>query len=110
MTIMSKECAERCGIYRLVDTRYAGIVNGVGTGRSLGRIHLAQIKLGNSFFQFSITVLETFNVDFILGLDMMRRHRCIVDLAEGAFKIEGHGGYESIRFSNPPERSGPTNT
>jgi hypothetical protein len=37
-TIMSKQCAERCGIMRLVDTRFAGQVRrvGAGTGEALG--------------------------------------------------------------------------
>lgn len=36
MTIMSKSCAERCGILHLLDTRFAGVAVGVGTGKILG--------------------------------------------------------------------------
>ena len=35
MTIMSKKTAARCGILHLVDSRFAGVAVGVGTGKSL---------------------------------------------------------------------------
>jgi DNA damage-inducible protein 1 len=45
MTIMSKACAERCGVMRLVDTRFSGVARGVGTQNILGRIHIGLIFL-----------------------------------------------------------------
>ncbi|EKU22789.1 protein ddi1 2-like protein, partial [Nannochloropsis gaditana CCMP526] len=47
-TIMSAACALRCGLSRLIDTRFAGIAKGVGTSKILGRIHMHTLKVGES--------------------------------------------------------------
>ncbi|GAA5826189.1 hypothetical protein JCM11251_007200 [Rhodosporidiobolus azoricus] len=66
-TIMSPTCAERCGIMRLLDTRFAGMARGVGTSRILGRNK---------------------DVDLLFGLDMLKRYQCSIDLKENALVIQ----------------------
>jgi DNA damage-inducible protein 1 len=94
MTIMTKDCAEKCGLLRLLDTRYQGMAQGVGTAKILGKIHLTQMKIGKSFFNVSITVLEQKGIDFLLGLDMLRRHQCVLDLKSNTLQI----GDEKVSF------------
>ncbi|CAF0895114.1 unnamed protein product [Rotaria sordida] len=98
MTIMSKQCAERCGIMRLIDTRFSGIARGVGTQKILGRIHLAQLEVEKQFFATSLAVLEDQSIDMLLGLDMLRRHRCVIDLDRNVLRIEN-----SVETSFLPE-------
>lgn len=87
MTIMSQACAERCHIMRLVDHRWAGIAKGVGTQKIIGRVHLCQIQIGPVFFQSSFSILEDQPMDMLLGLDMLKRHQCIIDLQKNLLKF-----------------------
>jgi hypothetical protein len=123
-TIMSKRLAIACDIYQYVDRRMKGIAVGVGTGIILGRIHMVQIQINQSYyFPCSITVMDdppttatssTSNtklllhdnndsddmqeeeeeeaavpkeMPFLLGLDMMKRHLCCLDMREGCIRF-----------------------
>uniref|UniRef100_A0A6N2LJR4 DNA damage-inducible protein 1 n=1 Tax=Salix viminalis TaxID=40686 RepID=A0A6N2LJR4_SALVM len=95
-TIISKSCAERCGLLRLLDQRYKGIAHGVGQSEILGRIHVAPIKIGNIFYPCSFLVLDSPNMEFLFGLDMLRKHQCIIDLKENVLRMGG--GEVSVPF------------
>lgn len=109
MTIMSKKCADRCGILHLVDTRFAGMAVGVGTGKILGRIHIVQLQIGDCYFPCSVTIMDDAtlptgggsnkdgddddgaakpkDMDFLLGLDCLKRFKCMIDLGDGTLKF-----------------------
>ena len=89
-TIMSRQCAERCGIMRLCDTRFAGLARGVGTARILGRVHSVKAMIGTAHFLASFTILDNEGgTDFLLGLDQLRKHRACIDLQKNCLSILG---------------------
>ncbi|XP_075997140.1 protein DDI1 homolog 2 isoform X2 [Genypterus blacodes] len=101
MTIMSQACAERCNIMRLVDRRWAGIAKGVGTQKIIGRVHLAQVQIEGDFLPCSFSILEDQPMDMLLGLDMLKRHQCSIDLKRSLLLI-GTTGTET-RFLSEAE-------
>ena len=104
-TIMSQKAAERCNIMRLVDPRWAGIAKGVGTQKiigkyfclpfiiamynncSLGRVHMAQIQIEKDYLTSSFSILEDQPMDMLLGLDMLKKHQCTLDLKKNVLVI-----------------------
>lgn len=76
-TIISRNFAEKCGILRDLDTRFAGMAVGVGTSKILGRIHKAKLKIGqnNHEIECSLSVIEAIGTEFLFGLNMMKKHR-----------------------------------
>ncbi|RWS25028.1 protein DDI1 2-like isoform X3 [Leptotrombidium deliense] len=100
-TIMSSDCAERCHITRLIDNRWAGIAKGVGVQKITGRIHLCQLQIENDYLPSSFTILQNQEMDMMLGLDMLKRHQCCIDLNRNVLKI-GTTGTETT-FLNESE-------
>lgn len=75
-TIMSQAFVERVGLMKDVDRRYHGTAVGVGTSKIIGRIHACSLKIGNNhWIQCSIQVLDNIDIDFLFGLDMLKKHR-----------------------------------
>ena len=88
MTIMSLGCAQRLGLERLIDRRFQGMAKGVGTQRIIGKVHQAPIKVAGVLLPCAITVLEKEqDMDFIFGLDMLKRHQCCIDLKENVLRL-----------------------
>lgn len=105
-TIMSKKTATKCGLMDLLDTRFKGVAVGVGTGTILGRIHLANLQLEDYHFPVTLTIMDdpppgsdAKDMPFLLGLDMLKRHTCSIDLENQCLKFRlGPGKYLETKF------------
>jgi hypothetical protein len=70
-----------------IDTRFAGRAIGVGTSEILGRADGLSMRIGPVNFQNNVSILKHARVDFLIGLDFLRRFNCEVSLREGVLKL-----------------------
>ena len=87
VTVVSKSFAEKASLMKDVDHRVSQVIKGVGSQNSLGKIWMLELFIQNRCFLLSAIVLEKFDNDILLGLDMMKRHRCVIDLAQNEIKF-----------------------
>ncbi|CAH8492647.1 unnamed protein product [Heterobilharzia americana] len=88
-TIMSEDCARRCNLDSLIDKRWAGMAYGVGTQTIIGRVHNGLIEVAGIFIPTSFIVLKDQSMDLLIGLDMLKRHQCCIDLKRNILVIDG---------------------
>lgn len=94
-TVLHPALAKKFGILNLIDTRFASMTLGVGSQKSEGRIHSVPVSLGDLNIELpcSFTILDI-HVGILFGLDMLRRHKCSVDLERDALVI----GEKEVKF------------
>lgn len=57
MTIMSRKFAEKVGLLEVIDKRFEGYAVGVGKGKILGKVHIAELQIKGHVFPCTITVM-----------------------------------------------------
>lgn len=88
ISIMSASCAKRCRISCNIDTRYAGRAVGVGSSDIIGRINGLEMRVGPVNFKNDISILREARVDFLIGMDFLKRFRCDVSFNDNVLRLQ----------------------
>ena len=105
ISLLSLRFAQENGLEELIDRQYQGVATGVGIGKIVGRIHLCDLQLGSKHLQVSFSVIEG-DLEFLLGLDLMKRYHMVLDLRRHALVLDGEpvpflSESESAKRGNP---------
>lgn len=95
--LVTEACAKRCELSRLIDKRFSGMAKGVGMSRIIGRVHSVQLEMGGLYLPCSVTIIEGDGPEMLLGLDMLKRHQCHIDLEKNVLAVN------NVRISFLPE-------
>jgi DNA damage-inducible protein 1 len=88
--------ARELGLESRIDKGYQGIAAGVGRARIVGKITNVGCELGHVEFPMDFLVLDVKDKLLLLGLDLMRRYKCIVDMEKDVLIFGGRGGVEVL--------------
>jgi len=94
MSVISEKLARQLGLLERMDKSVRGMAQGVGQAKILGKVWDVPVKLSQVEFELSFSVLELERCEIILGLDLMRYFKCLVDLERRCLVFGGSGGVE----------------
>eukprot|EP00934_Nitzschia_sp_Nitz4_P005753 Nitzschia sp. Nitz4//scaffold189_size62959//34880//35620//NITZ4_006310-RA/size62959-processed-gene-0.39-mRNA-1//-1//CDS//3329539902//5743//frame0 len=97
---MSMEMVHRLGLSSKFNTSIGGLASGVGSSNILGIVENVNCTIGHVEFRLFFMVLEGSMPYCILGLDQMRRFKCMVDLDEEMLIF---GGKDGVRVDFLPQ-------
>lgn len=93
-SVMSSAIMDQLGLRSQLDRSHQGVAAGVGRARIIGKLFQVPVELGQVEFPMDFIVLENSDQLLLLGLDLMRRYKCIVDLERSVLVFGGKGGVE----------------
>lgn len=96
VTVMSASCAKKCNIYSKINTEKKGKAIGIGSSLILGRTDKLSFRIGPLSFLNKISVLSSSRCDLLIGLDVLKRFNCEINLKENFIKFFVRG--EEVRI------------
>jgi DNA damage-inducible protein 1 len=97
-SLLPAACAQRCDVAYLIDRRCQALAIGIGTQRSIGRIHSLQLTVGGVAFTNPFAVVDGPLRMPLLGIDWLRKNRAVVDLSAGPGCLVLQGGAVRVAF------------
>eukprot|EP00525_Craspedostauros_australis_P001925 CAMPEP_0198120338 /NCGR_PEP_ID=MMETSP1442-20131203/28698_1 /TAXON_ID= /ORGANISM="Craspedostauros australis, Strain CCMP3328" /LENGTH=275 /DNA_ID=CAMNT_0043778975 /DNA_START=96 /DNA_END=923 /DNA_ORIENTATION=- len=89
---ISSTMMERLSLQHKMSPHVAGQASGVGSARILGALENICCSIGQVEFRLFFMVLESPVPFLILGLDQMRRFKCVIDLDSNSLRFGGADG------------------
>mmetsp|Transcript_3569 Transcript_3569/g.7885 ORF Transcript_3569/g.7885 Transcript_3569/m.7885 type:complete len:297 (+) Transcript_3569:140-1030(+) len=95
-SVLSMPLVNQLGLTNRLDRRYQGVAAGVGRARISGQIRnvVCAFGVGHVEFLMDFTVLDVKDLLVIIGLDQLRKYKCLVDMEREKLIFGGAGGVE----------------
>jgi hypothetical protein len=93
-SVITLALARQLDLESKIDKSHSGVAAGVGRARIVGKITNVICTLGNVEFHMDLMVLDAPDKLLLLGLDLMRKYLCIIDLQKEVLIFGGNGGVE----------------
>lgn len=94
-SVISSSMMRQLNLQNRLDTRYQGVAAGVGSASILGRIDNCPVLIGDGVeFKLYFLVIDVPHDMMILGIDQLRRFKCLISLEKNVLIFGGQGGLE----------------
>lgn len=101
-SVITVACARECGIHRLIDNRWSGILRGVSTVTIFGKIHTVVVTIAGEEHMMSFNVICSDSaVEVVLGLDFLIQHQVLMDFSNNQLVLRS-GQENAIPFFAVP--------
>jgi len=82
ISILPIDIAKECGVEYLIDTRCRTLTVGVGTQKSIGKIHSLTVTIEGQVWANPFVILDGPLDMVILGVDWLTKNRALIDLSK----------------------------
>ena len=89
VSIMTEECVKKCNLEDIVDDKRKFMLKGVGQQESVGHIYMADVMMAEHVVPCSFTVIKDMKDEVIIGINTMRAHGAVIDLANNCLMMSG---------------------